>query len=272
MPHSGSKRNRILPALVIPIFVASYLTAQESPAPSAGKNPQTGAALLQEKTRQWIEARQLLGKESAAWTEEMASLEELNAIREKETAQLGEFIDAAGARVEELAGKTKSLSEESVALKSWRAKLETDLSSLEAELKPLLPRFPPVLREKMEESLLRIESPDLEAPLQNRARDVLLVLQACLEFQNAVTVASEVREIAGQRREVEVLYVGITQAWYVDPTNQFSGQGIPGDSGWTWNEDNRIATQVRSAIEVQTRRSVPAFVELPLDNGKEEER
>ena len=73
----------------------------------------------------------------------------------------------------------------------------------------------------------------------------------------------------GQRHEVEVLYLGLNQAWYVDPSDRFSGQGIPGAEGWTWKQDNRLASSVRSAIEVQTRRAVPTFVELPLANGKE---
>ena len=269
MPPTRFIQREILAGIFL--FVASFssVEAQESSSPDEKAPIRNDAALLQKKTFEWIETRRLIGEEAAAWTEEKATLGELNAIRKKETGQLGEFIQAAGARVDELAGKKGALAEESVALKSWRSQLESEISSLETELKPLIPRFPPILREKMEESLLRIESSERDTPLQNRARDVLLVLQACLEFQNAVTVASEVHEIDGQRHEVEVLYLGLNQAWYVDPSDRFSGQGIPGAEGWTWKQDNRLASSVRSAIEVQTRRAVPTFVELSLANGKE---
>ncbi|MBL9155933.1 MAG: DUF3450 family protein [Verrucomicrobiales bacterium] len=243
------------------------LTAQEATAPPAVPAAATPASVLQEKTREWIETRRLIGAETAAWEGEKASLSDLNAIRAKETAQLDEFVKAATVRVEELGKKKSALAKEESDLKAWRANLETDLSRLESDLRPLLKRLPAPLREKIQESLVRLESPEPDQPLQNRARDVLLVLQACMEFQNALAVDTEAREIDGERREVEVLYLGLTQAWYVDASGQHSGHGVPGETGWIWTQDKSIASQVRSAIEIQTRRATPAFVELPLTNA-----
>lgn len=226
--------------------------------------------LLQKKTAEWIETRRIIGEEAAAWQAEKLTLSDLNSIRAGEAAQLDEFVQAAGGRVEELAKKKAALAMEQTELKSWRATLESDLAKLEAGLVPLLPRFPAPLREKVEESILRLEAPESDEPLQNRARDLLLVLQACLEFQNTITVDSEVREFAGERREVEVLYLGLTQAWYVDASGQQSGHGVPGETGWSWTEDPRLAPRVRSAIEIQTRRATPTFVELPFSNDAAE--
>lgn len=243
------------------------LTAQEaSPPPADPAAVTTPAAVLQEKTREWIETRRLIGEETAAWQGEKASLADLNAIRAKETAQLDEFVKAAEVRVEELGKKKAALAKEEGDLKAWRAKLDADISGLEADLRPLLKGLPAPLREKIQESVVRLESPEPDQPLQNRARDVLLVLQACMEFQNALTVDTEAREIGGERREVEVLYLGLTQAWYVDASGRHSGHGVPGEAGWIWTEDQSIAAQVRSAIEIQARRATPAFVELPLTN------
>lgn len=247
------------------------LCGQQAVAPSSVAAPAPApvdAALLQKKTGEWIETRRLIGEEAAAWQTEKNSLAELNAIRAKETAQLDAFVEAATVRIEELSTRKGALVKEQTDLKAWRAKLEADLSALEAGLRPLLPRFPEPLREKILESLLRLESPEADQPLQNRARDVLLVLQACLEFQNSLTLHTEVREIGGERREVEVLYLGLAQAWYVDTSGEHSGHGTPGEGGWVWTEDTSIAARVRSAIEVQARRATPAFVELPLSNTR----
>lgn len=239
------------------------------PAPTFSQDAGAGPAVsvLQKQTEEWIATRRLIGEEAAAWQAEKASLGELNEIRAKESVQLDDFVNAAGARIAELSSKQADLAEERSSLKAWRAALEADLGRLEAGLRPLLPRFPAPLREKIEESLLRLEAPEPDQPIQNRARDVLLVLQACLEFHNTITVDSEVREIAGERREIEVLYLGLTQAWYVDASGKHSGLGVPGGQGWIWTEDNALAGPVRSAIEIQSRRATPAFVELPLSNG-----
>jgi len=265
---------KLLTLALIAALPAPVICAQEPAAPAAAAAPPApvDAALLQKKTGEWIETRRLIGEEAAAWQTEKNSLAELNAIRAKETAQLDEFVQAATVRIEELTTRKGALAKEQSDLKAWRAKLEADLSALEAGLRPLLSRFPAPLREKIQESLIRLESPEADQPLQNRARDLLLVLQACLEFQNTLTLHNEVREIGGERREVEVLYLGMTQAWYVDAAGRHSGHGVPGEQGWIWTEDATIASRVRSAIEIQARRTTPAFVELPLSNtvaGKE---
>jgi hypothetical protein len=265
----ASPSRKLLTLALITALPTGLLCGQEAAAPAAATTPPASvdAALLQKKTGEWIATRRLIGEEAAAWQTEKASLAELNAIRAKESAQLDEFVQAATVRIEELTVRKGALSKEQTDLKAWRTKLETDLSALEAELRPLLPRFPAPLREKIQESLIRLESPEADQPLQNRARDLLLVLQACLEFQNVLTLHTEVREIGGERREVEVLYLGMTQAWYVDAAGQQSGHGVPGEQGWIWTEDPTIASRVRSAIEIQARRATPAFVELPLSNG-----
>jgi len=245
-----------LPALAVAVTLSS---AQDTPLPKASD--------LQNKVTEWVKTRQLISAESAAWQGDKASLSDLNAIRIKETEQLDEFVKLAGSRVEELAGKRATFTKEERDLKAWRTELERKVVELEAGVKPLIPVFPASLRAKVEESIIRIEAPEFDQPLQNRARDILLVLQACLEFQNAITVETEIREIDGERREVEVIYLGMTQAWYVDASNSHSGHGVPGSGGWEWTEDKTIASRVRSAIEIQTRKATPAFVELPLSNG-----
>lgn len=224
-------------------------------------------AELQEKVSEWVLTRKLISAEDAAWQGEKASLTDLNAIRIRETEQLDGFVKLAGSRVEELAAKRAAFTKEESDLKIWRAELEKKVVALETGLKPLIPLFPAPLREKIEESLIRIESPDIDQPLQNRTRDILLVLQACLEFQNSITINTEIRETAGERRELDVIYLGMTQAWYVDASNQLSGYGIPEEGTWKWTEDNSIARRVRSAIEIQSRKATPAFVELPFNNG-----
>lgn len=251
-----------------PFLAALTLCAAISPAKAQEKEkPFPSPTEVQKKATEWVLTRKLISEEDAAWQGEKASLADLNAIRLKETEQLEEFVKLAGSRVEELAGKRATFTKEESELKAWRAELERKVVELETGLKPLIADFPAPLRDKIQESLIRIEAAEVDQALQNRARDILLVLQACLEFQNAITVHTDVREIDGERREVEVIYLGMTQAWYVDASNKHSGYGVPGSGAWEWTEDNSIASRVRSTLEIQTRQATPAFVELPLSNG-----
>ncbi len=243
------------------VAAAIPLAAQET---TPADSPLPPAKEVQGKLEQWVKTRQLISEESAAWSAEKATLANLNEVRSRESKQLDEFIAAAGTRIAEVDEQRAALAKDETGLKTWRAEMEKQVAALEKRIAPLLRRFPPPLHRKVEEAAIRLESPDPEAPLQNRARDILLVLQAYLDFQNTLTVDSDIREIDGSRREVSILYMGMAQAWYVDIDGKYSGYGIPSDSGWSWTEDNSFAPQVRAAIDIQTRHVTPTFVTLPL--------
>ncbi len=222
---------------------------------------------VQSKLEQWVKTRQIISEEASHWEIEKETLTELNEVRKRETAQLEDYLLAAGERVEQLATQRESFAAEESELKRWRMTLEDRVSKLQSAIKPLLGCIPPPLREKIGESLIRLETENPEEPLQNRTRDLLLVLQAYLEFQSTLTADSEVREIGGERREIDVLYAGMTQAWYVDTKGKHSGYGHPGNDGWIWVEDSSIAGKVHEALDIQSRQAMPAFVELPLVKG-----
>ncbi len=224
------------------------------------------AWVVKQALKEWVLTKQLISKETSQWAVEKESLADLNVVRQREIKQLGEFSKAAGIRIAEIDKQRKQFSQEKADLTSWRRGLKTQINVLENELRPLIPLFPLSLRSKMEEALTRLETPDTERPLQHRTRDVLLVMQACLNFQNTITLDADIRPIDGEDREIEILYLGLTQAWYVDQTGKYSGYGVPGPEGWIWTEEPALATSIRQAIAIQSRQATPAFVTLPLSN------
>lgn len=226
--------------------------------PNAGK--------VQVELKQWVLTRQLIARENSNWQSEQETLSDLNEVRQREIGQLKEFSEAAGKRIDEIDKQRKKIVAEESELKVWRRSLKSQVTLLESELRPLISLFPVPLRAKVEESLARIEEPDAERPLQNRMRDVLLVMQEYLNFHNTITLDADIRAIDGEDREIEVLYMGLTQAWYVDQTGQYSGYGVPGSDGWVWTEAPALATAVRQAIAIQSRQATPAFVRLPISN------
>ncbi len=127
-----------------------------------------------------------------------------------------------------------------------------------------MPKFPPPLRDKAGEAITRLEDPQPDTPLQNRYRDVLAILSEVGNFQGVITIDTELREIDGAQVEVEVLYLGLAQAWYADRTGKNSGSGRPSPEGWIWTADASLAGRVREAIAIQRKLAPPAFVGLPF--------
>lgn len=246
----------MLATLLLIAGLAPSLHAQETVPP----------AVVQAKVSEWIKTRQILSAEKADWETEKQTLTDLNEIRKSEITKLDEFIRLAGERVKDLDEKRSAFTQEEADMKEWRRDLERKVAGLENEVRPLLKLFPAPLREKVEEAAIRLEENDPDAALQNRARDLLAIVQAALAFHREVSSDNEVREIAGERREVGILYLGLAQAYYVDQTGKHAGYGSPTPEGWQWVEAPEIGDRVRLAIDVLRTNVPPRFVTLPLAN------
>lgn len=246
----------LLAFLVATLSSSTFALAQEA--------PESRAKTAQTKLQEWVKTKQIAGQEKAAWEEEASTLSQLNQIRNRELEQLKAFTESARNRAVELDKQLSGFAAERESLKAWRRELQSLVNGWEKQVQSGQNLFPPPLREKVEESLLRIESGDPDRPLQQRTRDILLISQAYLDFQNVFTVDTEMREIEGETRSVDVLYLGLSKAWFVDASGRYGGTGAPTADGWKWTVNNQIAGAVREAIEVQARRTPPVLVTLPL--------
>lgn len=249
-------RNIVAPLLALALATVS-VPAQEAP-----------ADLVQSKLEKWVETKKAISKEKSDWEAKKATLKDLNEIRLTEIQQLGEFVEAAETRIAEIDEKRSAFSGEDKKLKTWRRELTNETAALETELRPLLNRLPPPLREKVAESAERVEASGSDTPLQTRVRDVLLILQAVMEFQNTVTVDGDVREVGGERREIDILYLGLSGAWFCDRTGSYGGVGKVTADGWQWVEDKRVAAAVRKTIDVHRRDLPPELVKLPFPSAE----
>lgn len=249
-----------------PIRTALLLTAVFllQPASSVVFGQEPAPASVEAKSKRLFELKKTISAESAAWEEQKRLFEGLTQLRESEIGKIDEFTASAEKRIEEVKKKRAELDGEETARQEWRTSFDERLAELEEQLRPLLVRFPPPLRLKVEESALRLEENDPETPLQDRFRDVITILGATLEFQNRITVDAGLREVEGESVEVDTIYLGLSQAFYVSRTGKSAGTGIPTDEGWVWTENPSLAASIRNAIAVQQREAPPIFVELPV--------
>jgi len=251
--------------LLVPLLATGLnVAAQEKKSVPTQEIEFPPAREVQAKLREWVETRKTISAEISDWEEEKATLEELNAIRQREAEQLEEFVSAAGARVDELSNKKSAYDDEKATRVKSRRELEARIVAYEKRLRPLIRQFPPPLRKAVEEPLTRLEENAPDRPLQDRTRDVLMVSQAWLNFHRSITVDSEIWEGNGEKREVEILYLGMSRAFFVDQSGRLSGFGVPGKDGWKWTDDPSLAARVRLAIDILARRESPKFIELPI--------
>ena len=238
------------------------MEAQDDAQPSAAD-----AALIQQKVREWVKVRKLIAEESAQWNAEKGQLAELNALREKELKQLDEYITAAGKRVKEGDAERQKLLAQEATLRSQRKKADETITALESQLREQIGRFPTPLRKNIPDALNRLENPTSDAALQDRWRDLLAILGSVANFQNTVTTATEMQTLDGVETQVDALYLGLCQAYYVSRNNQHAGIGMSETSGWKWTASDDLASRIRQAINIADKSGTPEFIKLPLNGN-----
>ena len=249
--------------LLLSLIIASGIYAQETvnEGDTLKVSPST---VLQEKVRQWVDVQKLRGKEAARWQEQKQQLAGLNELRSTEIKQIDSLIAAAGRRLEEATAERRNLLVEQAELRDTRKLLQNNITKLEKGLRDCLPGFPEPLRKKLGDAIHRLENPDTDRPLQDRYRDLVAILSATATFDNTITVTKEIREVGGERLELDTLYLGLTKAWYVGRSGTIAGHGKAGSEGWQWIEDNALSGQVQQAIEIYRKERSPDYVKLPF--------
>lgn len=224
--------------------------------------------VVRDKVVKWIEVQKMISKESADWEEQKAILSNLIDLRKGEIAEFDEVIDLARGRVETVERRNAELEGQLNAAQDWRKGFDVRVSRIEDALIPRIDLLPRVVVERIEGAVERLRDRNDDGDLQARFRDILAILNECVAFNSDLHLTSEIREIEGNRVEVEILYMGLSQAWYVDRTNSRAGTGVPEAGGWVWTEDPSIASRVRKAVDIQSRRETPAFARLPVRKGR----
>ena len=242
--------------------------AEEGRAPAAGEAADRPGL---EETRltlaKWIETQQIIAKERNDWQQGKEILEGRIELVGKEVSVLKEKIAQSLTAVSESDQKKERLTAENEQLKATAAQLATAVSVMEGQVRGLAKRMPQPVAERLAPLLQRIptEASTTRVTVAERFQNVLGILNEMNRANSEISLSYEVRTLAdGSSSEVQVIYVGLAQAYYISPRGE-AGIGRPGEDGWDWTPAPEIAGQLLVALEVMQGKHPPAFVPLPVE-------
>lgn len=228
---------------------------------------QSSVAEGKQVVQKWIEARKLISQEKADWIEDKAILEESVRVFTQQSGEITKEIDAAVEATSRTQNEYDDLKKENediitatetilAKVKGFEARLNKEIKSLplylQERLKPLTVKLP----ENSEESTL---------PVTARMQLVVAIIGEIEKFQNAITVASELRKVAsGEELEVRTIYIGLAQAFYADQDGIYAGRGIPGADGWQWEDQTGLGDTINLVIDQYEEKATASFTELPV--------
>ena len=122
---------------------------------------------------------------------------------------------------------------------------------LKAKLDPLYKRIPD-------------DPAKTRAAVAERFQNVLGILNEVNKANNEITVNFERHTLAsGTMAEVQAIYVGLAQAYYVSAGGE-AGICQPTLDGWKWEPSKTIARDVLTVLEILQGKQTAAFVPLPV--------
>jgi hypothetical protein len=214
----------------------------------------------------WIETQQAISRDRKAWqqTREIL-LGRLDPIK-KEILSLSEKMVQAMATVSENDRKRNELLAEEDQLKAMTGQLRETVAKMEGDVRRLFKMAPQPIQdtEVLKKLYDRIptDSNDTKVAVAERYQNVLAILSALNKANSEITLNVEYRDLNEGKSEVDVIYVGLSQAYYVSRKGE-AGIGRPTPDGWKWEPSQTISRDVQTALEIIQGKHSPAFVPLP---------
>lgn len=226
---------------------------------------------LRDLVQKWVETERLISEEEQAWQENKAEMGDLLTALGKEEKILKEKIKATK-------NLTLSVDKERVDLLKERSEyrdvsqlLKTEIKNYERQIITLYRGLPDPLQQELSPQYQKLnagqasENTSPSESLSVRLRAVISMMTQIQKFDNSVTLVKDIRQTKqGTEVEVDILYLGLTQAYYVDKKMQQAGIGVPTAEGWRWTEQLSLAQGIKEATDIYEGRNSPDLIQLPL--------
>jgi hypothetical protein len=186
---------------------------------------------------------------------------------ERELADLASRFSDLGDGSAQGAQEWKALEAEKAELDALREAATLAVARLERRLPALLVQLPQVLVERLAPLTAKLPTDPDQTRLGSveRLQTVVGILNEIDRFSSSLSVETEIRKLPnGIEVEVETLYVGLAQAYFVGEGGRLAGVGRPGATGWDWTSQDDLAPAVQKAIAIHANRLPAGFVALPV--------
>lgn len=251
--------------------VAISANGQAAAGQKSGTTPDAAAkveAIKESKAAlaKWMLSQQIISKELADWK---VARDIFNDRIELTKGQL-EVVEEKLKGVEEEISKADSTKVAALQRKdellAATETLRKEVPTLEEQVKERHGLLPVPFQDKVAPIFQRIPTDPATAKisLAERYQNVIGILNEVNKLHNEITVVSEIRLLAdGKPTEVQTIYLGLAQAYYLSMKGDAAGIGKPGDKGWEWTPRNELAKPLQDVLAVMNAKTKPRFIPIP---------
>lgn len=216
----------------------------------------------------WVETRKMIAEIRGDWRVEKEVIHQSIGAFERELKTLEKQVSEVDSGSHQAENELREIEEKKAALQLANDELKTSIGQLEMRIRQLSPGFPPPLMEGISALFNRIpkDASDTKWGLSSRLQNIVGILNELDKFNAGLTLVSELRKSkTGTEIQTRVLYVGLSQAYFIDKTGTFCGYGISSSKGWKWETRPDLASSILKVIKVYENEEPAQWVELPVN-------
>ncbi len=224
-------------------------------------------AAARDTYKEYIEIRKVIGEESAAWSTQKQTLADMVEVLKAEIGELEEKMVTLQASATSADQKRAELNADLEAGRATSKAFDATIAGLEQRVTTLTATLPDPLAIELKPLIARLPDDPAKTRLSysQRLQNVIGVLAQTDKFNSDVKYVSEVKDVGGETREVQTLYLGLAAALFTDAGGDYAGYGFPTATGWKWETvAGEQALEVARALDVYLARQSPEFVSVPL--------
>jgi len=214
----------------------------------------------------WVETRQIISQTRSDWETTKETLGQTIRLFERELANLAEEMSKVSTNSTQVELERAQALAEQKEIHEALDKVQALAPVLEAKIQSLVPAFPPPLLETITPLLKRIPAADDETKAggPERMQNIVGIVNEVDKFNASVAVVNEIQKNpAGAEVQVETIYIGLGQAYFVDKSGAYAGVGAPTPQGWKWTPQTELAAAIKNSLAIYRNAAPAVFVGLP---------
>jgi septal ring factor EnvC (AmiA/AmiB activator) len=219
---------------------------------------------LENLVRQWVELRTNISSEQQAWKTQRKQLQQSIALLTRETEELDRILANYRKQQDSQSDHVTRQRQRKAILENQLARTDAIATNTIHEIQLIIPQIPePIRSESMRTLLLN----DNQATTLQRIQILTAVMGEINHLENQVHCVKELIEINGQRRAMDVVYLGLARGFAVSDDNSTAAVGMPFPAGWRWQATPNHASTIRKMVDIAKNNITPQLVSIRL-NGK----
>jgi len=222
---------------------------------------------LHQVTAEWIQIKRLINEEEDRGKRQLANLRQLKEVVAEQRGRWEKEVLALEKNASLVDEERKAMMKERADLDSSRSRSIAQLRVLESQIQSLKVMIPEPLKGELAVPLLKLERPFREEDWLDRYQAAMEILQRTHAFHRRYSVVQhDVSPERGRIMAGTILYMGLSNAYFLSVDGSQAAWGRPGQQGWVWQRSDEHLQDIKEAIAMAEGKTIDfKLAQLPVE-------